>query len=73
MTRSWRNRDTLRLNPDQPDAVPVDTSARAGAFLTDTTANLVWFDLLAGPGAAKAGRDGAQGEPRCAGRHRHDQ
>jgi outer membrane protein, multidrug efflux system len=43
------HRDTLRLNPDQPDATPVDTSARAGAFLTDTTADLVWFDLLRDP------------------------
>ena len=43
------HRDTMRLNPDQPDATPVDTSARAGAFLTDTTANLVWFDLLRDP------------------------
>ena len=43
------HRDTMPLNPDQPEAVPVDTSARAGAFLTDTTANLVWFDLLRDP------------------------
>jgi outer membrane protein, multidrug efflux system len=44
------NRDTLPLNPNQPEGVPVDTSARAGGvFLTDTTADLVWFDLLQDP------------------------
>ena len=43
------NRDTLPLNPSRPEAVPVDTSARSGVFLTDTTANLVWFDLLRDP------------------------
>jgi multidrug efflux system outer membrane protein len=43
------HRDTLPLNPDQPDATPVDTSARTGSFLTDTTVNLVWFDLLRDP------------------------
>src|SRR6185436_9207008 len=43
------NRDTLPLNPTRPEAVPADTSARSGAFLTDTTANLVWFDLLRDP------------------------
>ena len=43
------NRDTLPLNPDRPEAAPGDTSARAGALLTDTTANLAWFDLLQDP------------------------
>ncbi|MFL5496283.1 MAG: efflux transporter outer membrane subunit [Gemmatimonadales bacterium] len=43
------NRDTLPLNPNQAEAVPVDTSARGRVFLTDTTANLVWFDLLRDP------------------------
>jgi len=44
------SRDTLPLNPVQSGAVPGDTSARAGAvFQTDTTADLVWFDLLQDP------------------------
>ena len=43
------NRDTLPLNPERPDTVSGDTSAQAGVFLTDTTANLVWFDLLQDP------------------------
>jgi outer membrane protein, multidrug efflux system len=43
------NRDTLPLNPTGTEAVSVDTSARAGVFLQDTTANLVWFDLLRDP------------------------
>jgi outer membrane protein, multidrug efflux system len=43
------NRDTLPLNPNQPEAVSVDTSARGGVFLADTTAKLVWFDLLRDP------------------------
>jgi multidrug efflux system outer membrane protein len=43
------NRDTLPLNPAGPEAVSVDSSARGGVFLTDTTANLVWFDLLRDP------------------------
>ena len=43
------NRDTLPLNPTPPEAVSADTSARGGVFLTDTTANLVWFDLLRDP------------------------
>ena len=43
------NRDTLPLNPNRPEAVPVDTSARGGVFLADTTAKLVWFDLLRDP------------------------
>jgi outer membrane protein, multidrug efflux system len=43
------NRDTLPLNPTGTEAVSVDTSARGGAFLTDTTAKLVWFDLLRDP------------------------
>jgi outer membrane protein, multidrug efflux system len=43
------NRDTLPLNPTRPEAVSADTSARDGVFLTDTTANLVWFDLLRDP------------------------
>jgi multidrug efflux system outer membrane protein len=43
------NRDTLPLNPTRPEAVSADTSARDGVFLADTTANLVWFDLLRDP------------------------
>jgi outer membrane protein, multidrug efflux system len=43
------NRDTLPLNPNPTEVVSVDSSAGAGAFLTDTTANLVWFDLLRDP------------------------
>jgi outer membrane protein, multidrug efflux system len=43
------NRDTLPLNPTRPGAASVDTSARDGVFLTDTTATLVWFDLLRDP------------------------
>ena len=43
------NRDTLPLNPNQAEAVSVDTSARGRVFLADTTANLVWFDLLRDP------------------------
>lgn len=43
------NRDTLPLDPNPTGAVPVDTSPRGGVFLTDTTANLVWFDLLQDP------------------------
>ena len=43
------NRDTLPLNPAGPEAVSIDTSAGGGQFLTDTTANLVWFDLLRDP------------------------
>jgi outer membrane protein, multidrug efflux system len=43
------NRDTLPLNPTRPEAVSADTSARDGIFLTDTTANLAWFDLLRDP------------------------
>jgi outer membrane protein, multidrug efflux system len=43
------NRDTLPLNPTQTAAVPADTSAGGGVLLTDTTANLVWFDLLRDP------------------------
>jgi multidrug efflux system outer membrane protein len=43
------NRDTLPLNPDRSEAALADTSARTGTFLTDTTANLVWFDLLQDP------------------------
>jgi outer membrane protein TolC len=43
------NRDTLPLNPTPQEAVSADTSARGGVFLTDTTANLVWFDLLRDP------------------------
>ncbi|HEV7366024.1 MAG TPA: efflux transporter outer membrane subunit [Gemmatimonadales bacterium] len=42
------NRDTLPLNPNGPEA-SADSSARDGVFLTDTTANLVWFDLLRDP------------------------
>jgi multidrug efflux system outer membrane protein len=43
------NRDTLPLDPAGPEAVSIDSSARAKVFLTDTTANLVWFDLLRDP------------------------
>lgn len=43
------NRDTLRLDPNQPESVSVDSSARAGAYLADTTSSLVWFDLLQDP------------------------
>ncbi|HEY3011436.1 MAG TPA: efflux transporter outer membrane subunit [Gemmatimonadales bacterium] len=43
------NRDTLPLNPNRPEAVSVDTSARGVELLADTTANLVWFDLLRDP------------------------
>jgi len=43
------NRDTLPLNPNPTAMVSVDSSAGAGVFLTDTTANLVWFDLLRDP------------------------
>ena len=43
------NRDTLPLNPVRQGKVAVDTSARDGVFLTDTTAKLVWFDLLRDP------------------------
>jgi outer membrane protein, multidrug efflux system len=43
------NRDTLPLNPTRPETVSIDSSAREGVFLTDTTANLVWFDLLRDP------------------------
>ena len=43
------NRDTLRLDPEQPESVSVDSSARAGAYLADTTSSLVWFDLLQDP------------------------
>ena len=43
------NRDTLPLNPQGPKPISADTSARDGVFLTDTTANLVWFDLLQDP------------------------
>ena len=42
------NRDTLRLDPNQPESVSVDSSARAGAYLADTS-SLVWFDLLQDP------------------------
>jgi multidrug efflux system outer membrane protein len=43
------NRDTLPLNPNRAEAVSGDTAVRAGVFLADTTANLVWFDLLRDP------------------------
>lgn len=43
------NRDTLPLNPKGPEAIPVDTSVGDRVFLTDTTAKLVWFDLLRDP------------------------
>jgi multidrug efflux system outer membrane protein len=43
------NRDTLPLDPSRSEAVSGDTSARAGVFLTDTTVNLAWFDLLRDP------------------------
>jgi multidrug efflux system outer membrane protein len=43
------NRDTVALDPNRPDAASADSSARAGGYLTDTTANLVWFDLLRDP------------------------
>jgi outer membrane protein, multidrug efflux system len=43
------NRDTLPLNPNPTEMVLVDSTAGAGVFLTDTTANLVWFDLLRDP------------------------
>ena len=43
------NRDTLPLDPNRTEGVSVDTSARSGVFLTDTTASLVWFDLLRDP------------------------
>jgi multidrug efflux system outer membrane protein len=43
------NRDTLPLNPTRSEAVSADTSARDRVFLTDTTAKLVWFDLLRDP------------------------
>ena len=42
------NRDTLRLNPGGTEGT-ADSSAREGVFLTDTTAKLVWFDLLQDP------------------------
>src|SRR5580765_533095 len=47
------NRDTLPLNPTPQPAVSADTSAPGGVFLTDTTANLVWFDLLRDPALRK--------------------
>jgi multidrug efflux system outer membrane protein len=43
------NRDTVALDPNRTEAVAADTSARAGVFLADTSANLVWFDLLRDP------------------------
>jgi outer membrane protein, multidrug efflux system len=43
------NRDTLPLNPSGAEAVSVDSSAGPGALLSDTTGNLVWFDLLRDP------------------------
>ena len=43
------NRDTLPLNPNPSAMASVDSSASARVFLTDTTANLVWFDLLRDP------------------------
>ena len=43
------NRDTLPLNPNPTEMVAVDSSAGPGVFLTDTTAHLVWFDLLRDP------------------------
>ena len=43
------NRDTLPLDPAGPEAVSIDSSAREKVFLTDTTAGLVWFDLLRDP------------------------
>jgi multidrug efflux system outer membrane protein len=43
------NRDTLPLDPNRPEAISADTSARPGVFVTDTTARLVWFDLLRDP------------------------
>jgi multidrug efflux system outer membrane protein len=43
------NRDTLPLDPDRPEAVSADTSGHAEVFLSDTTANLAWFDLLRDP------------------------
>jgi outer membrane protein, multidrug efflux system len=43
------NRDTLPLNPTRPEATSIDSSARGGVFLADTTANLAWFDLLRDP------------------------
>jgi multidrug efflux system outer membrane protein len=43
------NRDTLPLNPGRPEPVSADSSARTGIFLSDTTANLAWFDLLRDP------------------------
>jgi outer membrane protein, multidrug efflux system len=42
------NRDTLPLTPNRSPWVSVDTGA-ARMFLTDTTAGLVWFDLLEDP------------------------
>jgi outer membrane protein, multidrug efflux system len=41
------SRDTLPLDPNRVRPVSVDTSVSAGVF--DTTANLVWFDLLRDP------------------------
>jgi multidrug efflux system outer membrane protein len=43
------NRDTLPLTPGAPEPASPDTSDRSGVFLTDTTANLAWFDLLRDP------------------------
>jgi outer membrane protein, multidrug efflux system len=43
------NRDTLPLNPGRTEAVSADSSAGNKIFLTDTTPNLVWFDLLQDP------------------------
>ena len=43
------NRDTVPLNPNQTEAVRVDSSAGSDVLLSDTTGSLAWFDLLRDP------------------------
>jgi multidrug efflux system outer membrane protein len=43
------NRDTLPLNPNQPEAVSPDSLSEDSLFQADTTASLAWIDLLRDP------------------------
>jgi len=43
------NRDTVPLNPNQAEAVTVDSAAGSDVLLSDTTGSLAWFDLLRDP------------------------
>jgi outer membrane protein, multidrug efflux system len=43
------NRDTVPLNPNRSERVPIDSTAGDQAFLADTGTTLAWFDLLRDP------------------------